>query len=142
MRLVHQHAGRRLALSISLCLLAGAAGLAAQPQVSASDGRARLEGDSVRVFVTITNPTMYDVYLVSATTKIARAVAFRDATTATARDLNEVAVPAFGTLEMRDRGIHMVVSGLAGSQKEGDTFTLVITTDTGLALETRVVIES
>lgn len=108
---------------------------AAQPQPSADDGRAQIDGDGARVFATVHNPTMYDVYLVSVASAAAARAAFRDATGGPEAPVKEIAVPAYGKIELRAGGVHIALGGLKRALQAGDDIALQITTDGGVAIE-------
>jgi periplasmic copper chaperone A len=89
---------------------------------------------SATAFVLVDNPTMYDIYLVAATADAAGQVRFRERHEAGVRDVQEIAAPAYGQLELTPEGVHMVLSELNRPLKTGDTVTLTLVTDGGLTL--------
>ena len=94
-------------------------------------------------FVVIDNPTMYDVYVVAGATDIAGQVQFREANQpsgANAKPLAELTVPAFGALEMKPGGVHVLLMDLKRPLKPGETISLTFTTDTGVALKVPAVV--
>jgi copper(I)-binding protein len=136
--------GNRVVL-VGLALLltaAAAAGIAAQQKtVSASQAWVKVPAADQTVtegFVVVDNPTMYDVYLVAAVTEAAGKVEFRDVSKpggASAQVVKEVPVPAYGSLTMDPKGLHMVLSGLKRPLKEGDTIPLTLTAHEGSTME-------
>ena len=92
-------------------------------------------GDATAAFVTIDNPTMYDAYLVSASSDVAASVTFRQrAKGQDANEVKELVVPAYGSLEMSPDGPHLWLSGLKRPLTEKETVTLQLTTDGNLTL--------
>jgi copper(I)-binding protein len=129
----------RASASLLVAILSGAASLALaqQKSISAGSGWVKMptEGDAAAAFVTIENPTMYDAYLVSASSDVAAAVTFRQrASGQDAKDVADLVVPAFGSLEMSLDGAHLWLSRLKRSLAEKETVTLQLTTDGNLTL--------
>jgi copper(I)-binding protein len=87
-------------------------------------------------FVEIDNPTMYDVYLMSATADVAGKVEFRDKAANPQGEVRKtVNVPAFGSIAMEPAGLYMLLTELKRPLKDGDTVALTLTTDGGTMLE-------
>jgi periplasmic copper chaperone A len=121
-----------------LCSIGTSALPAAQKAVSASDAWIKLPaaGDTTATaFAVIDNPTMYDVYLVSASSEIAAEVSFVDASPA-GRDtsVKEIAAPAYGKIALTATGVHLVLKGLKRPLTAGQTVALTIVTDGGVAI--------
>jgi periplasmic copper chaperone A len=99
---------------------------------SASDAWVKLPaaGDTTAsAFVSVDNPTMYDIYLASATADVAGKVEFRqaDASGALKPDVvKNVTVPAYGSLELDAKGTRLVLSELKRPLKEGETVNLTL----------------
>lgn len=119
----------------SLVSVSSAAAQGKEPSVSEAWVKVPPAGQSEAVaFATVENPTMYDFYLVSATADAAGKVEFREGGTAQAKSVKEVTVPAYGSLAMDDKGVHVVLTDLKKPLKEGDKVSLVLTTELGIAL--------
>ena len=90
-------------------------------------------------FVTVENPGMYDIYLTSASTDAAGTVQLRApaAGGAPPAPIKEAVVPAYDSLEMKPTGTHLWLTDLKRPLKAGETITLVIQTDGGVALEVK-----
>jgi copper(I)-binding protein len=117
-----------------------AAGIAAQQKtVSASQAWVKAPAADQMLtegFVVVDNPTMYDVYLTAAATEAAGKVEFRDVRKSGAEQVvTEVTVPAYGSITMDPKGLHLVLSGLKRPLKDGDTIPLTLTTHDGLTME-------
>ena len=91
---------------------------------------------STTAFAVIDNPTMYDVYLVSASSDVATEVGFADASPAAGKDtdVKEVTAPAYGSVELKPDGVHLVLKGLKRPLKSGETIALTVVTDGGVAI--------
>jgi copper(I)-binding protein len=89
-------------------------------------------------FVVVDNPTMYDVYLVSASTEAAGSVQFHRAPkTADAKPepVAAVSAPAYGMVELKPDGVYLLLSDLKRPINPGDIVVLRLTTDGGVVLE-------
>jgi copper(I)-binding protein len=118
---------------IAVVVLTGvslAAGQQQEPSASAGWVKLPVSGETTAsAFVSIDNPTMYDVYLASASADVAGKVEFRqaDATGAIKPEpMKNVTVPAFGSLEMDPKGVQLVLSDLKRPLKEGETVRLTV----------------
>jgi periplasmic copper chaperone A len=134
---------RVVLVGIALLLTAaGAAGIAAQQKtVSASQAWVKAPAADqtlTEAFVVVENPTMYDVFLTAAVTEAAGSIEFRDVRKpggASAQVVKQVAVPAYESITMDPKGLHMVLSGLKRPLKDGDTIPLTLTMYDGLTVE-------
>lgn len=114
---------------------------AAQKSLAASNGwvKAPAAGDkTTTAFVVVENPTMYDVYLVSAETDAAGSVTFQRAAASAggkAEPVENVTAPAYDSVAFTPDGVHMLLSDLKKPLKPGDTVTLILATDNGVAIE-------
>lgn len=119
-----------VSLLASFCFPVGAY---AQQDVSASDAWVELPGDgesTTRAFVTVENPTMYDCYLLSATSDAAGKVELRKAEQEDEPTGGlEVTVPAYGSVAAASDGWYLLLSDLKRPLNEGDTVTLTLKTD-------------
>jgi len=138
---------RRLAIFL-LFVAALAAPLAAQKTLSASKAwvKAPAAGaTSTTAFVVVDNPTMYDVYVMSAETDVAGSVTFQRTAAspdAKAEPVAQVTAPAYDSVELTPDGVHMLLSGLKNPLKPGDTVSLSLTTDNGIVLEVSAVVKN
>ena len=138
---------RRIASVVMLWgVLVGVGGAAGQKAPSASDGWVKLpvSGETTAAaFVSVDNPGMYDIYVVSATADVADKVELREAGPdgALKAQAVEVTVPAYGSVTMGPKGVQMVLSGLKQPLKEGDTVSLTLTTEQGIKLPVSAVVK-
>ena len=129
-----------LAAVLALCATESTAAVGAQKSIAASAAWVKLPAeDSTAAFVTIENPTMYDVYLVSASSEIAGAIAFRRGAGPAAKEVKDLVVPAYGSLEMTVEAGYLWLSKLKKPLSENDSIDLQITTDGSLTLSVTAV---
>ena len=120
---------------------------AAQPRrVAASSGRVKLPAageTAAMAFVAIENPTMYEIYVVSATADAAGKVELRDggqSGDARLKPVEFISVPAYGRVDMEPAGPHLLLLDLKRPLKEGDTVVLALATDNAGTLEVPAVV--
>ncbi|MEO8678776.1 MAG: copper chaperone PCu(A)C [Vicinamibacterales bacterium] len=123
-----------LLVAISAHLSAG------QPAVSATDGwiAAPAAGaTTAAAYVTIQNPTMYDIYVVSASAEVAGKIEFRDGD----KPAKDLTVPSFGSLELKSGESSMVLMELKRPLQAGETIELTLRTDGGLSLKVAALVK-
>jgi copper(I)-binding protein len=132
----------RIAVVVILLIVALAAiTIEAGQQPSASNGWVKLpaSGDTTaQAFVSVDNPTMYDIFLASASADVAAKVEFRQADangTIKPDPMKNVTVPAYGSLEMDPKGVQLLLSELKHPLKEGETVTLTVSILYGATLQ-------
>ena len=89
---------------------------------------------STLAYLTVNNPGMYAIYLVSGTSDAAGKVEFRDASKANATQ-EDVTVIAYDSTYMNPKGIHIFLSDLKKELKEGDTVHITLKTELGIPIE-------
>jgi copper(I)-binding protein len=126
---------RTFLLVLSLNLIAHA-----QPAVTASDAWvAQSAADATAAaYLTINNPTMYDIYLVQVTSEVAGKVELRQGE----KTLKEITVPSFGFAELTAAGPHLMLMELKKPLKAGENITLTLVTDGGITLVTTAVVKA
>jgi len=134
-----------VALAI-LCLIGSTVLQAAQKAPSGSAAWIKLPAageTSTTAFAIIDNPTMYDVYLVSASSEVAAEVGFADASPAVGKDapVKEVTAPAYSNVELKPDGVHLVLKGLKRALKDGETISLTVVTDGGVAIPLAAIVK-
>lgn len=124
--------------ALSLALLVVSAPALAQKVLSATSGwvKAPAAGETSAVaFVTVDNPTMYDVSVVSAASDAAAKVELRRAVKGTNPELVQfVGVPAYDSLRMTPDGILLRLVDLKKPLKVGDHVEISLTTDGDLVV--------
>jgi hypothetical protein len=112
-----------------------------QKNVEASSGwvKTPAAGEATAAaFVTVDNPTQYDIYLVSAVTDVAGKVEFRDKTgssDAQGQVRKTINIAAFDSLAMDPKSVYLLLSDLKRPLKDGDMVSLTLTTDGGAMLQ-------
>ena len=138
-------AATRMAVAVSVVMLGG---LAAAPNTaqeknpSVSSGWVKLPAvgaTSTDAYATVENPTMYAFYLLKASSDVAGSVELRQAGKDAA--LEEVTVPAYGTLDMEPKGIHLVLKDLKKPLAEGDKVNLTVVTELGTKLNVEATVK-
>jgi hypothetical protein len=121
----------RLALlCLSLVLL--------QKDPTASDAWASPPANgAIAVYATITNPTMYDVYLVSGTSDAAGRVELISG----GQPVSNIAVPAYGSAELKPGAALVRLSELKRDVKAGEEVTVTLETDGGIAIAITAVVK-
>ena len=138
---------RTAGAAATLCVALAFAGLAAQGRrVAALESRVKLPAageTQAMAFVTIENPTMYEIYVVSATADAAGKVELRDggqSGDARGKPVEFISVPAYGRVDMGPGGPHLMLLDLKRSLKEGDKVALTVATDNAGTLEVPAVV--
>jgi copper(I)-binding protein len=121
-------------------LLGAASGSAQDDNPKASEGWVKLssEGEtSASAFALVQNPSMYDVYLVSAASEVAGKVELRQGSD---KEPKELMVAAYGKLTMKPDGAHVVLMDLKRPLEEGESIPITITTDSSLKIRFNAVV--
>ena len=103
---------------------------------SASDASAAIVPDGVAVYATLNNPGMYDAYVQSGTSDAGK-VELRDG----AKPTSNILIPSFGAVELKAGGPFVLITGLKGQPKAGDTIKVTLNTDGGAALAIAAVVK-
>ena len=112
----------------------------AQKAIAASDAwvtEAPADGTAA-AYLSIDNPTMYDVYIVSATSDAAGKVELRDGD----KPVKEITVASFGSADLAAGGPFLKLSELKRPLKAGETIQLTLVTDGGVTLVTTAVVKA
>lgn len=130
-----------IAAVITVAVSAPARG-AQEPKASVSSGRIALPASgetTAHAFLVVENPTMYDFYVVSATTDVAGAVEIRRA----GKDVpvSEATVPAYGQLKMDQKGVHLLLKDLKKPLNENDKVEITVVTEVGTKLSVEAVVK-
>jgi periplasmic copper chaperone A len=126
---------------LTLVSTSGARGTQLQTNVSATTAWIKLPApgeETTQAFVVVENQTMYDVYVVSASTDVAETVRFFEPASNPNEEptpVKEITAPAFGRVEMTPSGAHLRLIGLTRPLLPGETITLTLMTDGGIALQ-------
>lgn len=109
-----------------------------QPTATATDAWATIAGGSAFVGGTLNNPSMYDIYIVSAKSKAAESVELVDGD----KKIESITIPAYGSVEMKTVSQRIRLSGLKGQFKAGDELKLTLETDGGASIEVAAIVKS
>ena len=114
--------------------------LCAQPTITAADAWVTETdvGGTAVAGVTLTNPTMYDIYVDAATSDAAGKIELRDGDKA----VKVITVPAFGFAELTAAGPHLMLMDVKKALKAGENVTLTLTTDGGVTVVTTAVVKA
>ena len=132
-----------LGVAVTMTLVAGAHLRAQGQEVTVAEGWVKLPpaGETTAsAFVVVGNPTMYDVYLVSAASNVAGKVEFRKPGDGEAKAARELTVPAYGKLTMRPDGVHLLLVDLKRLLQEDESVPLTLTTDGNVKLRIQAVV--
>ena len=119
---------------------------AAQGRITASDARITLPAagqTQAMAFVAVENPTMYAIYVTSASADAAGKVELRDASQdgdAKLKPVEFITVPAYGRVDMGPNGVHLSLLDLKRPLKEGDAIALTLMTDVDVTLKVQAVV--
>jgi len=125
-------------LALMLALSVAASPLASQTQPSASEAwvAAPSAGATTAIgYVSIDNPTMYEIYVVSVSSEIAGTVEIAQGSPDAATVVKELAVASFGGVALKPGGMFLRLSGLTKPLAAGDQVPLVFTTDSGVTMK-------
>ena len=141
-----QRVASRLAMAVVVAMLGtpGGAKLAAgqQRELSTAKGWVRMptHGEAIAAAgAVVENTTAYIVYLTAASTDIAGRVELRDARKGS-QAIKFISVPAYGSVVMDPKGVHLVLGDLKRPLKEGETVSLTLRTDQGVTLPVSAVV--
>ena len=118
---------------------------AAQDEPSASEGwiPTPAEGDSnAKAFARVDNPSMYDIYLVSASSELSGAVEFRRAAENEPKSLREITVPAYGSVSLSADSMYLELLELTRPLEASETILITVTTDAGVEIPIRAVVKT
>ncbi len=126
-----------LSCVLSLAAVSGASAQPAPAAVSAWIAAPAAGATGASAYVELNNPTMYDVYVISATAEgVAATVEFRAglAPGGAPAPVPEFAIPAYGSVAAAATSPHLRLVGLTRPLVAGDTVALVLKTDGGATL--------
>src|SRR5688500_16650132 len=110
--------------------------LHAQPNPTASDAWAQAGGGAVSVYATVNNPSMYDLYIVSAKSDAAAKIELLNGE----KPVTSITVPAYGSAELKPGAMFVRLSELKGEPKADDEVKVTLETDGGASIEIAAVV--
>ncbi len=102
----------------------------AQPATTATDATIVRSGAAASVYLTLNNPSMYDIYVMSATSDAAGKVELYSAD----KPVDNLTVAAYGSLELKAGGMFLRLSDLTRELKAGESITVTMLTDGGATI--------
>lgn len=109
----------------------------AQTAPTASDATVVTSGATANVYLVVNNPTMYDVYVMSATSDAAGKVELYSAD----KPVDNLTVAAYGALELKSGGMFLRLSDLKRELKAGESVAVTLTTDGGVAIAATAIVK-
>lgn len=111
-----------------------------QPSPTATDGYVAMPSagaTTAMVSASISNPTMYDIYVVSASSDAAESAEFQKE----GKRVDNVTVPSFGSEDLKAGGVQLALVGLKRPLKAGDSVDITFMTDGGIAIPLKAVVK-
>ena len=136
-----------LAAIAAMLAIAGSAvaGQAKEPSAQAAWVKLPAQGETqAMAFVTVTNPTMYVIYVTRAAADAAGKVELRDLGQSGGvreRAVEFITVPAYERVDMGPGGAYLLLRDLKRPLKEGDTVALTLSTDVDVTLKIAAVVK-
>ncbi len=110
----------------------------AQPAITASDATVVVAGATASVYLVINNPTMYDSYVMSATSDAAGKVELYSGD----QPVANMTVAAYGSLALKTGGMFLRLSDLKRALKAGESITVTMMTDGGVTIVATAVVKA
>ena len=126
-----------LAFAASVSARQGAAPSAADAWVAEPAAGAT----SALAYLTVNNPGMYDIYVVSATSSAAEKVELKQGSGAAAKAVTSITISSYGSAELKADGEHLELVNLKRPLKAGDTVDLTLKTDGGVNIVVSAVVK-
>jgi copper(I)-binding protein len=102
----------------------------AQPAPTAADATVVVAGGTASVYLVVNNPTMYDIYVVSATSDAAGKIEIYTGD----KPVNDLTVSSYGALELKAGGSFLRLTELKRELKAGDSVKVTLMTDAGISI--------
>ena len=111
-----------------------------QPTITAADAwvSETAAGGTAVAGMTISNPTMYDIYVDAVTSDAAGKIELREGDKA----VKVITVPSFGFVELKAAGPHVLLMDVKRALKAGENVTLTLSTDGGVSVVTTAVVRA
>lgn len=130
--------------SWALSLIAAGALLAAQAAPSATGAWVAAPSagaTATDAYVVIENPTMYEVFVVTVGADAAGTAEIVEGAADSAKPVKELAVPAYGSAELKPGEVRIRLKDLKAPLKAGDSVALTLTTDGGVVIKTAAIVK-
>lgn len=109
----------------------------AQPATTATDATIVRSDTTASVYLTLNNPSMYDIYVMSATSDAAGKVELYSGD----KPVDNLTVAAYGSLELKAGGMFLRLSELKSELKAGESITVTMLTDGGATIVATAVVK-
>jgi periplasmic copper chaperone A len=96
---------------------------------------------SAAAYLTVNNPTMYDIYVVSATSSAAEKIELRQGEGPAEKAVTSITVSSYGSAELKAANEHLVLVNLKRPLKAGETVDLALKTDGGVDIVVSAVVK-
>lgn len=109
----------------------------AQPATTATDATIVRSDATASVYLTLNNPSMYDIYVMSATSDAAGKVELYSGD----KPVDNLTVAAYGSLELKAGGMFLRLSELKRELTAGESITVTMLTDGGATIVATAVVQ-
>lgn len=109
----------------------------AQPGPTAADATVVASGTTASAYLTVNNPTMYDIYVMSATSDAAGKIELVTGD----KPVENLTVAAYGAETLKAGGTFLRLSDLKRELKAGESITITMMTDGGVAIAATAVVK-
>jgi copper(I)-binding protein len=92
-------------------------------------------------YVVVENPTMYEVFVVQVSADGAGSAEIVEGAADSAKTVKDLAVPAYGSTEMKPGAVRIRLKDLKAPLKPGDSVALTLTTDGGVTMKAAAVVK-
>jgi periplasmic copper chaperone A len=96
---------------------------------------------SAAAYLTINNPGMYDIYVVSATSSAAEKIELKQGSGPAAKAVSSITVSSYGSAELKADSDHLELVNLKRPLKAGDTVDLTLKTDGGVTIVVSAIVK-
>lgn len=138
MTIVHRLSSAALAVVLAGALLSAQAGPTATGAWVAAPASGATATDA---YVVVENPSMYEVFVVKVTADAAGTAEIVEGAADSAKAVKELAVPAYGSTEMKPGAVRIRLKELKAPLKPGDAVALTLTTDGGVVMKAAAVVK-
>jgi len=135
---------RAAAAIVAALTLAGGAVSGQDKGVTAQDAWVKLPAPGetqAMAFVTVTNPTMYGIYVTRAAADGAGKVELRDRGQSAEKAVEFITVPAYEHVDMGPAGAYLLLRDLKRPLQAGDTVALTLSTDVDVTLKVAALVK-
>jgi periplasmic copper chaperone A len=92
-------------------------------------------------YVVIENPTMYELFVLKVSADAAGSAEIVEGGADSGKAIKELAVPAYGSTELKPGAVRIRLKELKTALKAGDSVALTLTTDGGVVIKTAAIVK-